>query len=136
MNIKEIANLINFGMLVLAWIIQLIVYPGFGYYNLENLSKWHQVYTPAISIIVIPLMISQLFISGYLALTNPIYLNIGIMVLVILVWVITFTMAVPAHNKIASKTEPYKQIADLIRINWYRTIIWTSVFILGHLAKN
>ena len=135
MGIKEIANIVNFGLLVLTWMVQLIVYPGLQYYNADNLAKWHQAYTPAISIVVIPLMFGQLFISGYLVFNKTHYLNIIVMILVILVWIITFAMAVPAHNKIASGIEPYKQIAELIKINWYRTIIWTSIFLLGAMMK-
>lgn len=135
MNIRDIANLLNFGLLVLTWMVQLIVYPGLQYYNLDNLAKWHQAYTPAISIIVIPLMFGQLFISGYLVFSKTSFLNIAIIVLVVLVWVITFLMAVPAHSKIATNIEPYKQIADLIRINWYRTAVWTVIFILGAIMK-
>jgi len=135
MGVKEIANIVNFGLLVLIWMIQLVVYPGLKYYNLTNLSKWHQAYTPAISIIVIPLMFGQLFISGYLVFNKTHFLNITVMILVILVWIITFAMAVPAHNKIANGIEPYKQIMDLIKINWYRTIIWTLIFLLGVMIK-
>lgn len=134
MNIKEIANIVNFGLVVLTWMVQLIVYPGFLYYSTEDLAKWHQAYTPAISVIVIPLMFSQLFISGYLVFNKISFLNIAIMALVILVWVITFVWAVPAHNNIASGVEPQQQAANLVKIHWYRTIVWSAIFILGIVA--
>lgn len=135
MNIKEISNIVNFGLVVLTWMVQLIVYPGFLYYSTEDLAKWHQAYTPAISIIVIPLMFSQLFISGYLLLNKVSLLHIVIMALVIIVWVITFIWAVPAHNNIASGIEPQQQAAALVSIHWYRTVVWSAIFTLGIIAK-
>ena len=58
-NIKP-PYLADFGLLVLIWMVQLVVYPGFKYYQRERLLEWHARYTSRISYIVGPLMLGQL----------------------------------------------------------------------------
>ncbi|MGB3464448.1 MAG: hypothetical protein WBA74_04230 [Cyclobacteriaceae bacterium] len=135
MPAKDISNIINFGLVVLTWMVQLVVYPSFLYYSENDLQKWHQVYTSAISYVVIPLMFAQLFTTGYLVFHQAGILNLIIFGLVVLVWIVTFALAVPAHNKIASGTDVYTEAANLVRINWYRTVIWSVIFLLGLLVK-
>ena len=135
MQIKEISNIVNFGLLVLTWMVQLIVYPGFQYFNAENLNRWHQAYTPAISVIVIPLMFGQLFLTGYQLFKTPDFVTIGIFLLVVAVWTITFIRAVPLHNQIATGTDTENAIRSLLSTHWYRTVIWTLIFILGLFGK-
>ena len=135
MLIKEISNLLNFGLVVLTWMVQLIVYPGFLYYNAENLDRWHRAYTPAISIIVIPLMFGQLFATGYQLFKHPGYVSGSVFVLVLAVWVLTFARAVPLHNQIAVGSETEEAIRSLLGVHWYRTVIWSLIFILGLFSK-
>ena len=135
MPAKDISNIINFGLVVLTWMVQLVVYPSFLYYTQENLQKWHHTYTTAVSYVVIPLMFGQLFTTGYLIFTKGGILNLIIFGLVVLVWIVTFALAVPAHNKIAAGNDMLVEAANLVRINWYRTAIWSIIFILGLLVK-
>ena len=58
--IDIIRLLVDFGLLVLIWIIQLIIYPSFLFYRAKELITWHKMYTKAIALIVIPLMLGQL----------------------------------------------------------------------------
>lgn len=135
MQIKEISNLFNFGLLVLTWMVQLIVYPGFQYYTAENLDRWHQAYTPAISVIVIPLMFGQLFLTGYQLLKTPGLVSIVVFILVIAVWALTFVRAVPLHNQLAVGTDTENAIKSLLSVHWYRTVVWTLIFVLGLFSK-
>ncbi len=64
MSLAIIRLLLDFGLVVLIWIIQRIVYPGFLHYSTENLVVWHRQYTSRFSAIVIPLMLAQLGISA------------------------------------------------------------------------
>lgn len=57
--------LLDFGLCILIWVVQLIVYPSFAFYNNTQLLKWHKTYTKAIALIVIPLMLGQLGIAIY-----------------------------------------------------------------------
>ncbi len=57
------------GLFVLIWMVQLIIYPSFIFYEPKDLYKWHSKYTKRIAFIVIPLMLGQLltvFLQLYL----------------------------------------------------------------------
>ncbi len=123
--------LIDFGLVVLIWMTQLIVYPGFTYYSELELASWHAKYTTAISVIVMPLMLLQVGIHGLQLILdfNPAKLLAS--VLIVLVWVNTFFFAVPLHNQIGVGLEVLAAAHDLVKINWYRAILWTLVFFIG-----
>ena len=121
--------MVDFGLVVLIWIVQLIIYPGFEKYSSQDLLKWHNQYTKRIGIIVMPLMLSQMGLAIFQILYEPsvnLYLS-GLAVLA--VWLITFLYFVPAHNKI-SRGETDKILPDLSRVNWWRTMLWSIVFLL------
>ncbi len=128
-------TLIDFGMVVLIWMTQLIVYPSFGYFEEKNLLAWHKKYTSLISIIVMPLMILQLGLH-LLGIWEAFNLA-RLMALVVIVWcwTVTFVMAVPLHQKISSGAGIKESTYQLVRINWYRTAGWTVVFILSILGS-
>ena len=65
MSITILRLLFDFGLLVLIWIVQRIVYPSFLHYNSKDLVNWHKVYTSRLTFIVMPLMLGQLGISIY-----------------------------------------------------------------------
>lgn len=56
---------LDFGMVILIWMTQLIVYPGFNFYQEKDLILWHEKYTFRVSFLVIPQMSGQLIIHGY-----------------------------------------------------------------------
>ncbi|TPN87706.1 hypothetical protein [Aquimarina algicola] len=127
--------LLDFGLLVLIWIVQLIIYPGFAYYTQDQLLIWHSKYTTFITIIVMPLMLGQLALySIQLFLHIDVYVLI-IWVLIVLIWSATFLQAVPLHNKIAQNKNKNNIIVNkLIKINWLRTVLWTMVFAFSVLS--
>ena len=57
--------LLDFGLCILIWMVQLIVYPSFLFFSDNNLFTWHKTYTKAIALIVMPLMLGQLSIVIY-----------------------------------------------------------------------
>ena len=123
--------IIDFGLLVLIWIIQLVVYPGFMYFNAKSLLPWHNQYTFRISLIVVPLMFTQLGLYLYGILQSPPVWLIVNLVMVAGCWIITFGWASPLHSKIATGYNQKKYILDLIRINWVRTGLWSLISILS-----
>lgn len=124
-------RLADFGLVILIWITQLIVYPSFTYFSPENLYAWHQKYTAAITIIVMPLMIGQLVLHGYQIYNEMNWLRVVALVLILLAWANTFFYAVPLHNQISESNDALKAANSLIRINWYRTVLWSLTFLLG-----
>ena len=122
--------LFDFGLVVLIWLVQLIIYPSFNYLERPKLLSWHGKYSMRISLVVIPLMLGQLFITIFQLMNGSLIIYL-IAILVLSVWLITFLYFVPAHGKI-SRNEIDDRILDrLVTVNWWRTVIWSAIFILA-----
>lgn len=128
----EILNLLfDSGLLVLIWMIQLIVYPSFLYYNKEALVSWHRKYTLRLAIIVIPLMFGQLLLTSWQWYQSQTLEMTMRLLLVIAVWVSTFVQFVPIHTKITQGRATNLHLKQLVHRNWLRTTLWTLICILG-----
>ena len=123
--------ILDFGLVVLIWMTQLVVYPSFTYFSENDLLNWHGKYTTAVSIVVMPLMLGQLAIHGFFIYEQFTWTRVIALILIGLVWINTFLFAVPLHNQIASGTLAMESASGLVRVNWYRTILWSAVFLLG-----
>lgn len=123
--------LIDFGLLVLVWLVQFAIYPGFKYYSDVNLKRWHPLYSRGISYVVAPLMLAQLALSIYFLISLPTWVFTLNLVLVFATWMITFFWAVPLHAKIETVEKPYKALDQLLKVNRLRAWIWTMIFVLS-----
>ncbi|TYB79776.1 hypothetical protein [Bizionia myxarmorum] len=136
MDIQIIRLVFDSGLLVLIWLVQLVVYPSFLYYEKQNLLIWHKKYTAGISMIVMPLMFGQLIIASMQCIQLATAQNIINLILVMAVWIITFLQFVPIHNKITQNLASESLLKRLVKRNWWRTILWTLIFcwsIFSHL---
>ena len=128
--------LFNFGIFVMIWMVQLIVYPSFRYVDEKEFTKWHASYTTRISFVVIPLMFGQVGMLGFLLFTNggtiPL---IAQAVLVSIAWLSTFLLSVPCHNELSKAKNP-GQIERLVSTNWIRTVAWSLVVVIDVLLMN
>ena len=131
MYLPIVQLLLDFGLVVLIWIIQLIVYPSFLYYRNENLVAWHREYTSRFSFIVIPLMFGQLGISIYQVSTYAnVYTALGL-VIILLIWISTFLQFVPIHTNISKGIASEKMLNSLVTKNWLRTSLWSLLFVIN-----
>ena len=130
-----ILKLVDFGLVILIWMTQLIVYPSFTYYSESELVTWHSKYTTAISLIVMPLMLGQVVLHGLGLLNDFSWLRLVAAVLIALAWVNTFFYAVPLHNKISANVDVLNAADQLVKINWYRTALWTLIFLISLLTS-
>lgn len=121
---------LDFGLLILIWMVQLIAYPSFSYFKVENLYKWHTTYTKRIAIIVIPLMFGQLITVGLQVFMQQNFYTVASGILVLLVWCSTFLQFVPLHANISMKKNVKESVEKLKSKNWLRTILWTLLFLL------
>jgi len=128
--ILQSLSLVSFGLVVLIWLVQLIIYPNFQYLSNSQRIQWHQYYTPRITVIVAPLMILQLMMATYLLFIDLTLLNTIATLLIVLNWLITFIFFVPLHVRIGRKDIHKKSLISLVHINWYRTVIWSCVFLI------
>jgi hypothetical protein len=124
-------HLVNFGLVIFIWTIQLVVYPSFKYFSADSLLKWHSVYTSAVTVIVMPLMVTQIALHGW-RLYNHFSAAHGLMMLLVIsTWAVTFVVFVPLHNKIALNQDLVQTLSHLISYNWMRTILWSMIFLVG-----
>lgn len=121
----------DFGLLVLIWMVQLIVYPGFLFYESKNLIIWHRKYTGLIAILVIPLMFGQLSLTLFEVYSFFSVVAILKLLLITFVWVFTFAYFAPVHTKISQGMISKPILEQLVALNWYRTISWSVVFLLS-----
>ena len=122
--------LVDFGLVILIWMTQLIVYPSFIYYQPIDLTRWHDRYTTTVSAIVLPLMIAQVGLHVAVTLNNFSVWNIIAGILVFTVWVHTFFFAMQLHGQVAKNPREKAFLVKLLKINWYRTVAWTLIFLI------
>jgi len=128
MKIELLRILIDFGLFVLIWLVQLIIYPSFKYYHATNLFNWHKTYTSNIAIVVMPLMLGQLIVYGFLLFTQPTNFNIFGFIITVSLWISTFLQFVPLHSTISNREISEKLLNQLVLRNWLRTSLWTILF--------
>lgn len=121
--------LLDFGLVVLIWMVQIIVYPGFTFYSKKDLGSWHKTYTARLPVIVVPLMLGQLIVAGWMLLMNPSFYTIGSLLIIVLLWLLTFLIFVPLHQHITKDPGNNKAIVQLVSKNWLRTVLWTILFL-------
>tara|TARA_R110002126_G_scaffold142037_2_gene287539 strand:- start:12784 stop:13251 length:468 start_codon:yes stop_codon:yes gene_type:complete len=127
--IAIIQLIVDFGLVVLIWIVQLIIYPSLLYYKSKNLMVWHQKYTERIAVIVVPLMLIQLAIAIYLVFYQFDITNSIRLIIVLFLWIFTFTSFAPLHFKISEGKHNDKLLELLIKRNWWRTFLWSAMFV-------
>ncbi|MDX1629557.1 MAG: hypothetical protein R3345_12705 [Fulvivirga sp.] len=123
--------MIDFGLVILIWMTQIIVYPSFTYLNQPELARWHQKYTIKITFIVAPLMFAQVGIIVWQLIQNFHVLHMVSALLVISAWINTFFFAVPLHENITKNINESLSSKKLVRVNWFRTAVWSIVWMIS-----
>lgn len=134
-NNLSVLNLFDFGLVVLVWIVQLVIYPSFKYFQTNDLMRWHEHYTKAITMVVLPLMLGQILLHGHNVFFQFSFLGLINFVLVLGTWWVTFRYAVPLHGKISDGQVVTHSVLSLINVNWWRTALWTLIFTLGFFVQ-
>ncbi len=130
MLVDIVQLLVDFGMVVLIWIVQLIIYPGFLHYTAQDLLVWHRQYTARFTMIVMPLMLAQLGVAIYQLMIETNYFTLLHLTLVVLLWGSTFLQFIPMHAKISNGEGSAKRLNSLLHKNWLRTFLWSVLFVL------
>lgn len=129
MTLIEANRLASFGLVVLIWLVQLIIYPAFSAIEPGRFIAWHAGYTRAITWVVGPLMLGQAGLLGFLLATRPSWLYALAACLVAAAWAATCFLAVPAHDRLREAGPDPAVIARLVAKNWIRTAAWSSAFL-------
>ena len=115
-------------MLGIIYLIQAINYPLFALVDKDHFPKYHALHIRQTSkVIAIPMLLETITLitllwwgPGYR--TQPLFITAA--VLLVLIWLVTFLISVPLHNKLSGGFD--SQVCHrLIVTNWIRTIAWT-----------
>ena len=131
MNLLMFRVAADFGMLILIWLVQLIIYPSFEFSAKDTFPQWHERYTGLITIVVLPLMFAQLGLTLYQLTTDRSWQTIACLVLIAFCWIVTFTLSVPAHNSLQANGNDVSVVHWLVLTNWLRTAGWTAISLLS-----
>jgi hypothetical protein len=126
--------MVDFGLLILIWLVQLIIYPSFRYCDATQFQGWHNTYTGLITLFVVPLMFAQVGIYAWLAATRGQTWDYVALGLIASVWIVTFAWSVPCHDRLHRLGYDVQVIDQLVRSNWPRTAAWTAILI-ANVAK-
>ena len=110
-------------MLGLILVTQIVSYPLFLKVEVDNFSIFHDDYVSRISFIAVPVMLGELFISTLVYYYFNTFLGFMILLSIILIFISTFIIQVPLHNKLKLANNR-KQIIKLVNTNWIRTFLW------------
>ena len=115
-----------FCMTGVIWIVQLVHYPSFLWVDEKKFCQFSEFHQKNISFVVIPLMLTELISCYFLWQENniPVHANYINTIALILIWLVTFFVSVPLHQKL-SIAYNHEAISSLIKTNWARTILWT-----------
>jgi hypothetical protein len=133
-NLQLARVLLDFGLVVLIWMVQLLIYPNFKYLTPTALLKWHSRYTFHMALIVIPLMFGQLIVYTIQIIQERSIFNVFGVIVVLTLWISTFLQFVPLHHQISNNSFSNKTLDLLVSRNWIRTVLWSILFIWSVIA--
>ncbi len=112
----------------LIWVIQVVHYPLMAQVAPAHFERYQQAHMSRITWVVAPMMLIEAFSALWIALSPPLFvppvqawMGLG---LVLLIWISTAALSVPAHNALLRGFEP-KAHRRLVQSNWFRTIGWS-----------
>jgi hypothetical protein len=120
------------------WVVQLVTYPALVLVGKPEFSRYHAAHTRGMGWVVGAPMVLELALAGWLAWAAYSAWGaawaLGQLALVLAVWLATFFIAVPFHNRLAADGYNYVALDGLTRTNWLRTLAWTArTVLLGRL---
>ncbi len=126
-SLTALQLIVDSGLLILIWLVQLIIYPSFRYTEENQFVAWHGRYTALIGLIVAPLMFTQVGVEVAFFLRQDQRWNRILIILVI--WTATFGLSVPCHNRLHRQGKELITLKRLVTTNWIRTLCWSLLFL-------
>ena len=117
----------------LIWFVQVAHYPLFPRVGTDAFVAYERSYTPRVGVVVMPVMLAELALSGWLWWAAPPELApwplLGLALLAV-VWASTFLLQVPCHRALSTRAD-LAVMRRLVRTNWLRTVAWSLRAALG-----
>lgn len=126
---------IDFAMCVFLWIVQMIIYPSFRYIKRSDFQNWHSRYMKTIGLLMGPIMTIQIVLISYAAYNELDRLNLLRLLLLIMCWLLTLVFSIPMHRNLEQAVSIEESIEQLIRSNWFRTLLWMLIFLSNFLPS-
>ncbi len=104
----ELQTIVDSGLFVLIWLVQLVIYPSFAV--IEEVT---------------PLMVIQVGIEAVVMMSDIRWWRI---ILIILIWLSTFFLSIPCHLRLHTGGKDAVVIRRLVLTNWIRTLLWSLLF--------
>lgn len=127
---KEWIQIIDFGLLILIWLVQLVIYPSFSKIDDRKFSEWHSSYVNRITSVVTPLMVVQAYMHLWQMINEFGFFSAANVGLIVMVWIVTLAFSWPCHKKLKNEGFDNAIHKRLVITNWLRTFGWTLVFVL------
>ena len=110
------------------WLIQLVHYPMFEYLDRTNFLRSHLFHTSAITFVVLPAMLLELAMAIYILWIrgHGNWPAVAGLALVLFLWLVTFLIMVPLHERLGSEGFQPEVLRALIQWNWLRTAAWST----------
>jgi hypothetical protein len=115
-------------MVGLIWFVQIVHYPLLAAVGTDQFPRYEAQHQQLTTYVVMPVMLLELATAialiPYSRSGNKLLPWIGLTLLLV-IWVSTWALQVPAHNALASafSAEHHQR---LVLTNWVRTIAWTG----------
>ncbi len=124
---------ISWGLLLLIWLVQIIIYPGFQRISSVDFIDYHRWYVNRISVFVLPLMAAEAVMTARWVVVAGTAAAVICAFLVLIVWLSTMLLQVPIHKRLKSGKQD-ALIRRLVATNWVRTIAWSLKALVVSLA--
>ncbi len=116
------------------WVVQLVVYPALMLVGKTEFAGYHAAHTRRMGWAVGAPMVLELGLAAWLAWSAYAAWGagqaLGQFALVLVVWLVTFFISVPFHNRLEAGGYNYIALDGLARTNWLRTLAWTARTVL------
>jgi hypothetical protein len=115
------------------WFVQIVHYPLFALAGGANYPLYQRHHERGIRRVVVPLMLGELLTGVIVVILFPPVVSRSLfqlsLVLLLVVWISTFSLQVPQHRRLESGFD-VQAWQTLRRTNWIRTICWSLRLII------
>jgi hypothetical protein len=119
----------TWAMVGLIWFVQLVHYPLFDRVGREPFERYERDHQRLTARVVGPLMLAEMAtaiaLAGGCPDRIPAWLPWTALIVLISIWLVTYTVQVPQHAALSAGFDDVTQ-KRLVAGNWFRTIAWTA----------
>ena len=116
-------------MVGLIWFVQVVHYPLFARVGPDTFTDYEAAHQRLTTKVVLPLMVTEMVTAFLLLGWRPESVALHLVgfgaALVLLIWIVTFTVQVPQHARLSIQFDQVVQ-QQLVAGNWVRTVAWSA----------